>query len=271
MLVSKSITFAEINVYSESCGLEFVANAENMHFILHVANTTIKDLHSWHGVLGTACDHDQLRIQAIATGVYAAWAKERDHLVKEKDKDKFLRKYITIGSIAGKECADLTEKEKIKTDEHSILFKAQATYESLEKQTHDLMHKPHEIIQSCGAIVQEEIIRTAGHCLVLTGHTVPAAITRSLVHTIGESLSFRHDENQQHKERDIIQGVIAHTLNQHGQGMKVIEPIHHEAAYQAHQLEHEQLHQAAQRVHLQTRQIEQQREAEREVNRGIER
>jgi len=52
--------------------------------------------------------------------------------------------------------------------------------------------------------------------------------------------------------------------------MKVVEPIHHEAAHQAHQLEQEQLQQAAQRVHIQTRQIEQQRTIERQISHGVD-
>jgi alpha-glucuronidase len=132
------------------------------------------------------------------------------------------------------------------------------------------MKNPHELVQNCGTIAQEEIIRTARHCMVLTGHSLPTPIIQSLVAKVDESLDSAHHELQLEKERDVVKGVIEHSLNQHSQGIKITEPIHHEVAQQAHQLEQEQLHQAAQRIHLQTRHIEQQRTIERQISHGID-
>lgn len=291
---SHPITFEEINLYAKACGLEFVANAENMHFIIHVANKTMKDIHTWHGVLGKECNPDQSRYQAISTGLYTAWSKTilRSH---KHEKDTILEKSLAVGVCAARIKADQIEQDNANEtsavgkrqqheireygqlhaqtvpNNHTIIAQARNALKTMETEKQKQLENAPDFLRTCSVIEREEIIRTIHQCHILTGHNVSESVVKSLAKTLRESM---HDDNHQHEHvthREAVRGVIHNTLEQHADGVKLIEPIHHEAARHAHQQEQHKLQHAIQTVHTQTLHREQQREIEHQIGRGIER
>lgn len=260
-----AISFEEVHAYTEACGLSFVADSKNMNLILHVANKTNKDLLGWHSLLDKTYDSEQLRIQAITTGVFAAWQRERSPSSEENT----FEKHITIGELAGRIKADLSAHEKL--SEHAILYKAQKQFNELEKQMDLSLQHPTALTKECSRCMHEEITHAVTKGELLTGHTVSEPAVQSLIKTIDESLHHALHELSKQTERDIIRGVITHTLHsQHEAHTHTFKGITYEAAYQAHQLEQEKLHLATQRLHSQTLHLEQQRTIERQISRGID-
>ena len=260
-----AISFEEIHAYTEACGLSFVADSENMNLILHVANKTNKDLLGWHSLLDKTYDSEQLRIQAITTGVFAAWHRERS----PSSEENMFEKHITIGEIAGRIKADLSDHEKL--SEHAILYKAQQQFNELEKHIAVSLQHPTALTKECSRCMHEEITHAIAKGEQLTGHTVSEPVVKSLIKTIDESLHHAPHDLSKQTERDIIRGVITHTLHsQHEAHTHAFKGITHETAYQAHQLEQEKLRLATQRLHTQTLHLEQQRTIERQISRGID-
>ncbi len=265
--VQPSTTFNDILHYAKESRLDFIPDSKNMHFILYVANKTNRDMQSWNVALNQTTDLDSVRIQSIATAVYAAWARNDMGTMEDKNN---VEKCLDIGALA---CAIKEEKTNngLKIKEHSILFEAQRSYAKQLEQIDEYIKNPPAILRTCTFVEREEIIRTLMFNPTLMNPIHHEHAIKALLKTLDKSLSADHHLQPRQKQRSIVRGVIQHHVEQqHVNPHKEVAAIQPDHAQHLHQMEHQKMQQALQMTHTHMQHIERQLERQRQHNRGLE-
>ena len=258
-MYEKTFTFNEITQCATKAGLSFLNENDRMPLILHTANETYKELSEWHTLNDEKQDFEMVKHQAILTGLYTAWAHEREH---DDNPDQSADKAEQIGALAGR----LHREQGNKNDPHAILWKAEKEVVNFEQQTN--AHQENQLnTESITAHSEGEIWHASRQCQSLTGKVMSLDLAKEIQAHLQETYH-RCKQVKQTRSRE-IRSVIKHMITQKIQRNE-IKSITHEEAVAIHAQHEAHRQQSMQQHHEQIKHIGQQHVAQRHVSRGLE-
>ena len=166
--------------------------------------------------------------------------------------------------MTGSLAADSKLKKEVYKEERTRLFNAYREINEIEKKVKEHLQTPPESIKDATKEMQEGMIRNTYLFKMVTGDKIPTHINKNILITL------KHNNPNEHNP-EIIQGVIEHVLEQKASGEHPSHNLSPEMI--TFKITHKQL--TLQSALLQSQekslQIDQQRNLEREMNRGVER
>ncbi len=138
--------------FTEKEGISFLSERDRIPLILHSANETYKELTKWYTLNGEKHDFENVKRQAMLTGLYTAWAHD---LTSSKDPTEDLDKAQMIGARAGRLHSDNLEQKS----PHDILFSAEKSVADFKKQ----LNKQKEKITLKSALLPSSKKKFGGH------------------------------------------------------------------------------------------------------------
>ncbi len=245
-IYEKTFSFEEITQFTEEEGISFLSERDRIPLILHTANETYKEITEWHTLNGEKHDFENVKRQAMLTGLYAAWAHDRN---SQKDPTKDLDKAQMIGARARRLHSGNLEHN----DPHDILFNAEKSVADFEKQLNgQKTNSPAK--EHTSSLIEEEIWRASYQCQSLTGKAMSLELAKECGKHLHET--YRGKEHSHHVNARIIRSTLKHMIMQKVQ-QNEIKPITHDEATMIHTQQEAHRQQSIQRHQEQMKHMEQ--------------
>ena len=251
----KTFNYLEIKAFAQHNRSGHLLSSDNAPFMEYVANESYKELALLNTLSRSNISEDQLKHQAFFTSIYTTRFKEIAEQRKETPSYEHL---LTMGVIAAK----MNQDGKV-SDHNVHMNDAKFEFFAIEKKISEHLKNPPDSIKKEEKYIKEGLIRCAYRFKTTLDTDMPSHLTKDIYNGL---LRICPDTSHAY----LVKGVIDHILSEKAKGEFSLHSLSHETVSFNMKFNQMNLQKALERNHDQSMHMEQQRNLDKELHRGVE-